>query len=151
MPAVYPPPCLRARSWRVVPFAGSPCWNAPTGTPFWRSGRATAQRKSMKLTSLRGYRNPETENLHPSAAKSLLLTKMCVFCCPGTRSAANGCGPLGDPKNHRNSIFFRKLFQWSLGGRRAAKVSSRTPQGTEKGSRRVTFGAPLVLLLTPKL
>ena len=105
----------------------------------------------MKLTILRGYRNPEIENSHPSAAESLLLAKMCVFCCRGTRSAAMAPAPRRDPKNNRNFNFFRKLFQWSLGGRRAAKVSSRTPQGTEKGSRRVAFGAPLVPLLTPKL
>ena len=38
-------------------------------------------------------------------------------------------------------MFFRKLFRWSLGGRWATKVSSRIPQGTEKGSRRLTFRA----------
>ena len=95
----------------------------------------------MKLTILRGCRNPEIENSHPSAAESLLLAKMCVFCCRGSPVGGHRMHPRGDPKNHRNSIIFRKLFQWSLGGHRIAKVSSRTPQGTEKGSRRVTFGA----------
>ena len=93
------------------------------------------------MTILRGYRNTEIENSHPSAAESLLLAKMYVLCragspTPGTRSLFPG-----DSKNHRNFNFFRKVFEWSLGGRRDAKVVSRTPQGTEKGSRMVTFGA----------
>ena len=130
---IYPPPCLCARSWRVV----ARCRVLLPETlyrNYWRSGRATAQNKSLKVTILRGYRNPEIENSHPSAAESLLLAKMCVFCCRGTRPPAKGCASRGGPKNHRNFNFFRKLFQWSLGGRRAAKVSSRTPQGTERGS-----------------
>ena len=93
------------------------------------------------MTILRGYRNPEIENSHPSAAESLLLAKMCVICCRGTRPVVIAPSPLGDPKNHRNYMFFRKLFERSLGGRRVTKVSSRTPQGTGKGSRMVTFGA----------
>ena len=138
--SLYPPPCLCARSWRVV----ASCRVLLPETlyrNYWRSGRATAQNKSLKVTILRGYRNPEIENSHPSAAKSLLLLKMCVWCCPGSRSPVVACTPPGDPKNHRNSMFFRKLFEWSLGGRRGTKVSSRTPQGTEKGSRMVTFWA----------
>ena len=95
----------------------------------------------MKLTILRGYRNPEIENSHPSAAESLLLAKMCVFCCRGTRPPAEGCAPGGTLKITEISIFFRKLFEWSPGGRRDVKVISRTPQGTEKGSRMVTFEA----------
>ena len=137
---IYPPPCLCARSWRVV-TRGRVLLPETLYRNYWRSGRATAQNKSVKLTILRGYRNPEIENSHPSAAESLLLAKMCVFCCRGTRSAAMAPAPRGDPKNHRIFNFFQKLFQWSLGGRRATKVSSRTPQGTEKGSRRLTFRA----------
>ena len=93
------------------------------------------------MTILRGYRNPEIENSHPSAAESLLLAKMCVLCRVGSPVGGNRVRRPGGPQNHRNCVFFRKLFEWSLGGRRDAKVVSRTPQGTEKGSTMVTFGA----------
>jgi len=66
--------------------------------------------------------------------------KCAFYAARGARAVVLGPLPLGGPKNHRNLRFFRKLFQWSLGGRRVAKVSSRIPQGTEKRSRRVTFG-----------
>ena len=128
-PYIYPPPCLRARSGRVVALLPG----TPTGTLYrnlWRSGRATAQRKSVKLTSLRGYRNPETENLHPSAAKSLLLLKMCVFCCPGARPVVVACSPWGDPKITEILIFFLNVFEWVLEGHCSTRVSARTAEGS---------------------
>ena len=91
----YPPPCLCARSWRVV----TRCRVLLPETlyrNYWRSGRATAQNKSLKVTILRGYRNPEIENSHPSAAESLLLAKMCVLCRVGTRAPVLGRCPRGE-------------------------------------------------------
>ena len=63
------------------------------------------------------------------------------YAARGARPPAEGCASLGALKIVEILIFVRKLFEWSLGGRRGTKVSSRTPQGPEKGSRMVTFWA----------
>ena len=94
----------------------------------------------MKLTSLRGYRNPETENLHPSAAKSLFLPKTCVFCCRGARPVVIACPPWEGPKITEISIFFRMRFEWVLEGHRAAKMSPGAAQEAEKGPQMLTLG-----------
>ena len=59
----------------------------------------------MQLTSLRGYRNPETLNLHLSPAKSLVLLNTCVVCCRRGRSSVLGCGPSGALQSGQNILF----------------------------------------------
>ena len=90
----------------------------------------------MKLTSLRGCRNPEPENLHPSAAKSLLLIKMFIILLPGEpRRWLSHAPPGGDPKITENSIFFQMRFEWGLEGHWVAKMFPGAPQEAEKGSQ----------------
>ena len=133
---IYPPPCRSAREWRVVMRCRAvlPC--SPTGTPLGRE-------KSLKVTSLRGPENPEIENLHPSAAKSLLLLKMCVFCRAGSPAGGRGTLPRGGPKKHRNFVIFSnavpECFRGTLETPNALTDTPRSRHEVQKGH----FGPPL--------
>ena len=109
----------------------------------WRSGRATAQNKSLKVTILRGYRNPEIENSHPSAAKSLLLLKMCVLCRAGSPGGGRGTLPPGGPKNHGIFDVFSKAFRMGFGRALGRQNDPTVVPRTRKGSEKATLGCLL--------
>ena len=97
----------------------------------------------MKLTSLRGYRNPEIEKLHPSAAESLLLLKMSVLCCPGgSPVGGNGMLPLGTLKMGEKKIdLFSKTFRMDFGGTMGRQNDPPMTQSSEKESQKATLAA----------
>ena len=119
-----------------------PC--SPTGTPLGRE-------KSLKVISLRGSGNPEIENLHPSAVKTLLLLKMCVFCCRGSPTGGHGTLPRGDPKNHGNSICFSNAFRMGFWGTLERQSADTDEPRNRKRVPKGYFGESLGSTLMPKL
>ena len=136
-----PPPCLPAREWRMAIRCRIVLPESPAGTTLGKE-------KSLKVTSLRGPENPEIENLHLSAAISLLLQTTYVFCKAGTPSAVIAPSPLGSPKVHRCFAYVLVTFQMGFGRPQKRpndptddpRCPKGTPWGSIFGSDRVGWG-----------
>ena len=102
-----------------------------TGIEKWQSH---CSEKVTESDFSKGTPKSRNQEFAPLCSEIATFAENVRFMLPGEPVAGHGMLPPGDPKNHENSMFFRKKIQWSLGGRRAAKVSSRTPPGTEKVS-----------------
>ena len=73
--------CKHERGVRFS-VAGPPFRIDPAGT-LRAVSTVTAQRKSLKVTSLTGYRNPENGKMHASNTKTSFLMKMSIFTSRG--------------------------------------------------------------------
>ena len=78
----------------------------------------------------------------PPLQRNRYFCRKCAFFAGrGARPVVIACPPWGDPKITEISINFWKRFEWALGGNRDVKMTPLAPQGSPKGSQKLTLGA----------
>ena len=90
---------------------------------------------SLKVTSLRGYRNPEIENITPSHAKINFFMKMSILPAAGARSSVIAPSPRGILK-------ITDIFRFFLEPSRNHSGAPLGRQSEPKGRPRCQNGAP---------